>query len=197
MRASSGAKIFGIAIALLIFMTAVFGLGLGMARQGAHHLTLVVDHYVPIYAAVSRANLRSIEESAALRGLFVYLLQGSSQDTIQSELRGILAAANVEVAAKIAEARRLVAHALADVGDTDEAVLLARLDERLALLSELAGPYEKMIAQMVAALDASDQATFGTLRDPYFAARNNINEKFSSAQGDTIALIQHSAAASL
>jgi hypothetical protein len=54
MRASIGAKIFGIAIALLLFMTAVFGLGLGMARQGAHHLTLVVDHYVPIYAAVSR-----------------------------------------------------------------------------------------------------------------------------------------------
>src|SRR3954452_2111785 len=191
MRASIGAKIFGIAIALLVFMAAVFGLGLSMARQGAHHLALVVDHYVPIYAAVSRANLRSIEESAALRGLFVFLLQGSSQDTIQSELRGILAAANVEVATKMAEARRLIAHALEDVGDTDEAVLLARLDERLAQLLELAGPYEKMISQMVAALDAGDQKTFDRLRDPYFVSRNAINEKFSSAQDDTIALIQH------
>jgi class 3 adenylate cyclase/HAMP domain-containing protein len=197
MRASIGAKIFGIAIALLLFMTAVFGLGLVMARQGAHHLTLVVDHYVPIYAAVSRANLRSIEESAALRGLFLFLLQGKSQDTMQSELRGILAAANVEIAAKMAEGRRLIAHALEDVGDTEEAVLLARLDERLAQLTELAGPYERMVAQMVAALDAGDQTTFNGLRDPYFAARNAINEKFSAAQDDTIALIQHSASTAL
>jgi class 3 adenylate cyclase/HAMP domain-containing protein len=197
MRASIGAKIFGIAIALLVFMTAVFGLGLVMARQGAHHLTLVVDHYVPIYAAVSRANLRSIEESAALRGLFLFLLEGKPQDTIQNELRGILAAANVEVAAKMAEGRRLIAHALEDVGDTEEAVLLARLDERLAQLTELAGPYERMIAQMVASLDAGDEAKFNGLRDPYFAARNVINEKFSAAQGDTISLIQHSASTAL
>jgi class 3 adenylate cyclase/HAMP domain-containing protein len=197
MRASIGAKIFGIAIALLLFMTAVFGLGLGMARQGGHHLDLVVDHYVPIYAAVSRANLRSVEESAALRGLFVLLLQGKSKDSMQGELRSIITSAPGEVDEKLAEGRRLIAHALLDVGDTDEAILLARLDERLAQLVELGGPYDRMITEMVAALDAGDQAAFDGLRDPYFAARNNINEKFSAAQDDTIALIQHSAAAAM
>src|SRR5258708_12177170 len=125
MRAPIGAKIFGIAIALLLFMAAVFGLGLGMSRQAGHRLSVVVDPYVPIYAAVSRANLRSVEESAALRGLFVFLLQGKSKDSMQDELRSIIVSAPGEVDEKLAEGRRLIPHPLPDVPDTADATLLA------------------------------------------------------------------------
>jgi adenylate cyclase len=193
MRAPIGAKIFGIAIALLLFMAAVFGLGLGMSRQAGHHLSVVVDPYVPIYAAVSRANLRSIEESAALRGLFVFQLEGQKDDSWRGELRGEVKGAGAAVADLIAEAKRLVAVGLIDAPDTAEAVLLARLDERLTQLAESVGPYEKTIKEMIDALDTGDRAAFDRLRDPYFALRSSINGKFAAAQEDVLALIKHSA----
>src|SRR5258708_17311248 len=124
MRAPSGAKIFGIAIALLLFMAAVFGLGLGMSRQAGHHLSVVVDLYVPIYAALSRANLRSIEESAALRGLFVFLLEGQKDDSWRGELRGEVTGAGAAVADLIAEAKRLAPLGLVHPPRTPQAVPL-------------------------------------------------------------------------
>lgn len=193
MRVSIGAKIFGIAIALLLFMAAVFGLGQGMARQASRQLTTVVENYVPIYGAVSRANLRSIEESAALRGIWLILLDNRSDDPLRSELRGTIASAAGEIAAQIAEARQLIAHGLAKVPDSTEAVLLARLDERLIQLGELATPYEAMIKQMGEALQAGNHATFDGMRDPYFALRDNINQKFAAALDDILDLIRHSA----
>jgi hypothetical protein len=155
-------------------MAAVFGLGLGMSRQAGHHLSVVVDPYVPIYAAVSRANLRSIEESAALRGLFVFLLEGQKDDQWRGELRGEVSGAGAAVADLIAEAKRLVALGLVDAPDTAEAVLLARLDERLTQLAESVGPYERTIKEMINALDNGDRAAFDRLRDPYFALRSSI-----------------------
>ena len=194
MRVSIGAKIFGIAIALLLFMAAVFGIGQGMTRQASRHLNTVVEDYMPIYAAVARAHLYSIEESATLRGLFVVLLEGQSNDPLQGELRRDLADAGGKIAGGIAAARQLVAHGLDKVPYTDEAVLLARLDERLSQLGELAAPYERMIKQMIAALDGGDRPAFDGLRDAYFALRDEINRKFTAAQDDTIELIRHSAA---
>src|SRR5260221_1536110 len=181
MRAPIGAKIFGIAIALLFFMAAVFGLGLGMSRQAGHHLSIVVDPYVPIYAAVSRANLRSIEESAALRGLFVFLLEGQKDDSWRGELRGEVTGAGAAVADLIAEAKRLVALGLVDASDTAEAVLLARLDERPTQLAEAVGPYEETIQEMIDALDTGDRAALDRLRDPHFALRSSINREIAPA----------------
>src|SRR5260370_2164116 len=168
MRAPIGAKIFGIAIALLLFMAAVLGLGLGMSRQAGRHLAIVVDPYVPIYAAVSHANLRSIEESAALRGLFVVLLEGQKDDSWGGELRGEVSGAGAAVANLIAEARRLVALRLVDVPCTAEALLLPRLDERPTQLAESVSPYEQTIQQMSEALDAGDRAACQRLRGPHF-----------------------------
>src|SRR5260221_3968637 len=153
MRAPIGAKIFGIAIALLFFMAAVFGLGLGMSRQAGHHLSIVVDPYVPIYAAVSRAHLRSIEESAALRGPFVFLLEGQKDDSWRGELRGEGTGAGAAVADLIAEAKRLVALGLVDASDTAEAVLLAPLAGLLAQLGQSGRPYPQTNPEKVGTLD--------------------------------------------
>jgi class 3 adenylate cyclase/HAMP domain-containing protein len=192
MRVSIGAKIFGIAIALLLFMAAVFALGQGMARQASRHLTTVVENYVPIYRAVAHANLRSVEESADLRGMWVILLD-KSDDPLSSGLRAGVAGAPGEIAALIAEARGLIAHGLAKVPDSTEAVLLARLDERLIQLGELATPYEAMVKRMGDALRDGDHAAFDGMRDPYFALRDSINQKFTAALEDILDLIRHSA----
>jgi class 3 adenylate cyclase/HAMP domain-containing protein len=192
MRVSIGAKIFGIAIALLLFMAAVFGLGQGMARQASRQLTTVVEEYVPIYGAVSRANLRSIDESAALRGMWLILLD-KADDPLRGRLGAAIASDATRTTTEIAEARRLIAHALVKVPDSTEAVLLARLDERLIQLGELAVPYETMIKQMNETLGVGDRVAFDEMRDPYFTLRDNINEKFGAALDDILALIRHSA----
>jgi class 3 adenylate cyclase/HAMP domain-containing protein len=192
MRVSIGAKIFGIAIALLLFMAAVFGVGQGMARQAARQLTKVVENYVPIYGAVSRANLRSVEESAALRGMWVILLD-QSDNPLSEELRAGITRAAADIATQIAAARALIAQSLAKVPDNTEAVLLARLDERLLQLGEMAAPYEAMVKRMDEALRTGDHTGFDGMRDAYFALRDSINRKFTAALDDVLDLIRHSA----
>jgi CHASE3 domain sensor protein len=58
MRLSIGAKIFSIAIGLLILMSGAPLLSLRLSRQVTDNLRQTVDDYAPAYSALARANVR-------------------------------------------------------------------------------------------------------------------------------------------
>jgi hypothetical protein len=71
MRITIGIKIFGIALGLLILMTIVALLSMRMTRTVDDQLVMIDRNYFPAYVALAQANIRSIEESAYVRRLFL------------------------------------------------------------------------------------------------------------------------------
>src|ERR1700756_1330355 len=75
MRFTIGLKIFGIAVGLLILMTAVALLSARMSRIVDDQLLIIDQNYFPAYVALAQGNIRSVEESAYVRRLLLALAE--------------------------------------------------------------------------------------------------------------------------
>src|SRR6202007_35784 len=75
MRFPIGLKIFGIAVGLLILMTAAALLSMRMTRTVDSQLAIIDQNYFPAYVALAQANIRSVEESAYVRRLLLAIAE--------------------------------------------------------------------------------------------------------------------------
>jgi hypothetical protein len=83
---SIGLKIFTLALVLLALMCAVTGLTVYMAASVGRELRDLGHGYVEGYAALARANIRSVERALYLRRLYINARDGEGQATSE-ELR--------------------------------------------------------------------------------------------------------------
>src|SRR6516165_8773011 len=87
MRIPIGLKIFGIAVGLLILMTAVALLSMRMTRTVDGQLAIIDQNYFPAYVALAQANIRSVEESAYVRRLLLAIAEAGDNAAKIDELR--------------------------------------------------------------------------------------------------------------
>jgi hypothetical protein len=128
-------KIFGIAVGLLILMTATALLSMRMTRTVDAQLAIVNNNYFPAYVALAQANIRSVEESAYARRLLLAIEEHDDQAKLD-ELRRRVTKAGKLSDEEIADARRHINEQIADPLDFDDNITLARLDERVAALQD-------------------------------------------------------------
>src|SRR6516225_6541058 len=133
MRIPIGLKIFGIAVGLLILMTAVALLSMRMTRTVDGQLAIIDQNYFPAYVALAQANIRSVEESAFVRRLLLAIERRDDAAKLD-DLRRQVASTGKTSDERIADARQYINQQIADPLDFDDNIALARLDDKIETL---------------------------------------------------------------
>src|SRR5215471_9597904 len=114
MRITIGSKIFGIAVGLLVLMTAVALLSLRMTRTVDDQLVVIDRNYFPAYVALAQANIRSVEESAYVRRLLLAIAERDGDAGKLAQLRERVGSAGKASDELIAAARQHINTQIAD-----------------------------------------------------------------------------------
>jgi adenylate cyclase len=159
MRVTIAVKIFGIALALLLLMSAAALLSLRMTRTVDNQLAIVDQNYFPAYVSLARANIRSVEESAFIRRLVIALMESPRDEAKVAGLRERAATAGTASDEGLTAARRHINQQIADPLDFNDNVALARLDTRVEFLQERRREYEAVFAKLLAAAEAQSASS--------------------------------------
>src|SRR5258708_15507859 len=133
-RGSIGLKIFGLVALLSLLAAMVAWVNARQADDVAHMLANVNETYVPGYAALARANIRSVEQAALLRRLVIKFLDPAAEETDITRLRGLVDQKGKDTDSEIRAARAVVEREIADPASFGDKVLLTRLDTHLQFL---------------------------------------------------------------
>ena len=90
MRNTIGLKILGIVALLSLIAGAVAWINARKSGQVESLLTSVKETYVPAYAALARAHIRSLEQSAYLRRLALASFKSSANEAEVARLRSLV-----------------------------------------------------------------------------------------------------------
>ncbi|MGO8918145.1 MAG: adenylate/guanylate cyclase domain-containing protein [Stellaceae bacterium] len=184
MRFTIGMKIFGIAVALLLLMTAAALLSMRMTRTVDAQLVIIDRNYFPAYVALAQANIRSVEQSAYVRRLLLAMAEGAGDAAKASDLRQRVASAGTASDAAIAAARQHINEQIADPLDFDDNIALARLDVRIEDLQELRRRYEAVLGELLAATEAGNKAQAGALLGELDEWRDDFDGKIDAARSE-------------
>jgi len=156
MRITIGAKIFGIAVGLLILMAVVALLSMQMTRTVDDQLVIIDHNYFPAYVALAQANIGSVEESAYTRRLLLAVAERQDNASKVDDLRQLIADTGKASDREIGAARQHINEQIADPLDFDDNIALARLDARIESLQEERQRYESVLGRLLAAADAAE-----------------------------------------
>ena len=163
MRNTIGLKILAIVALLSLIAAAVAWVNARKSGMIEIWLTSVKETYVPSYAALARAHIRSLEQSAYLRRWALASFKSSSDQAEVERLRSLVEQKAKETNDEILAARRVITAAIEDRAKLGDEVLLGRLDTRLDFVQRYQASYEKLRTQVEAALSNHDEARFRDL----------------------------------
>ena len=181
MRGSIGLKIFGLVALLSLLAAMVAWVNARQADDVARMLANVNQTYVPGYAALARANVRSVEQSALLRRLVIKFLDPAAEDGDMAKLRALVEQKGKDTDSEILAARTAIEQEIADPTSFGDKVLLSRLDTELEFTQRERLAYEAMRAQVMKALDDRDEPRVMKLLAELDPLRDKLN-----AQSDTV-----------
>jgi adenylate cyclase len=184
MRFPIGLKIFGIAVGLLILMSAAALLSMRMTRTVDAQLVIIDQNYFPAYVALAQANIRSVEESAYVRRLILALAEPGNDAAKIDELRQRVASAAKTSDNDISSAREHINRQIADPLDFDDNIALARLDDRIEALQEERGRYKGVLTKLLAAASASDKSKTTKLLAALDDLRDDFDHKIEAARNE-------------
>ncbi len=158
MRVNIRVKIFAAAIGLLLIMQAASFINTRLALQVGKQLEHVSHDYLPAYGAIANADAESLEAGLALRRL--YLAHASAPPDLEAakRYRALLDEKTKAFEAELADARLRIGKRIADATAFEDAVALARLDTRIAIMIEESGKYRGPVKRFLDALNAGDLA---------------------------------------
>ena len=184
MRITIGAKIFGIAVGLLILMAVVALLGMQMTRTVDDQLVIIDHNYFPAYIALAQANIRSVEESAYTRRLLLAIAERQDNASKVDDLRQRIADAGKASDQQIAAARQHINEQIADPLDFDDNIALARLDAKIESLQEERQRYESVLGRLLAAADADNKVLATELLGELDDWRGDFDRKIDASRGE-------------
>jgi adenylate cyclase len=187
-RYTIGFKIFAVAVGLLVLMAAATLLMVRMSQQVGEELEFFASTYLPTYAAIARANVRSVERALTLRRLII-----RSADPAAAGRRQVLREQFAEVGrqgeAELALARTKLAERLRRPGGFSDVVAVAQLDTRLGLLGERQQRYELVASRFLEALDRRDEAQYRPLLATLDELRDEFNQTLDGARREMLRIV--------
>ncbi|HLY47330.1 MAG TPA: adenylate/guanylate cyclase domain-containing protein [Stellaceae bacterium] len=201
MRFTIGFKIFGIAVGLLLLMSAVALLNTRMTRIVDAQLEVVNQNYFPGFADLEQAHIRKLEQSSTSRRLLRALQEGPAADPKEvAGPRQRFADAAKASAEGLVAARRSINDQIVNPLDFGDDVALGRLDTRIEFLQREQQRNEALFAQLLAAANGDPAEADRLLRDvdqrrdewdrQMNAAREEMHQIFEHAIRDTQAYQQ-------
>src|SRR5262249_12232071 len=156
-RGSIGLKIFGLVALLSLIVALVAWINARQADDVAAMLANVNDTYVPAYASLARANIRSVEQSAFLRRLVIKFLDPAGEDAELIRIRGLVEQRARETDSEILAARTVIQKEIADPASSGDKILLSRLDTELEFVQRERSAFEQVRGQVMKAIDDRDE----------------------------------------
>jgi len=184
MRIPIGLKIFGIAVGLLILMTAVALLSMRMTRTVDGQLAIIDQNYFPAYVALAQANIRSVEESAYVRRLLLAIAEAGDNAAKRAELGQKVAKSGKASDERIADARQYINRQIADPLDFDDNIALARLDDKIEDLQDERHRYEGILGNLLAAAEAGNKPVAGELLGELDDLRDDFDHRIDAARNE-------------
>jgi class 3 adenylate cyclase len=194
MRPTIAAKIFGIALGLLVLMAVVVVLGVNLFRQVTNQLEDVVHDYLPIYGAVARADEHSLQQGVHVRRIIIEDMRGRTDGAHMERLREALRRHGTELLAELEQARKLIAQRLEERGVFEDMVAVAKLDVRLENAIDLQHEYTARWATAVEQLETGDMAGFDRALRELDRMRERIDALFSHVHEEIDAITQNATA---
>ena len=188
MRNTIGLKILGIVALLSLIAGAVAWVNARKSGEVEGLLTSVKETYVPIYAALARAHIRSLEQSAYLRRLAIASFKSSDRAEV-ARLRSLVEQKAKEADSEIQAARKTIARAIEDRASFGDEVLLGRLDTRLEFLQRYDATYDAVRGHVENALSNHDEARFRDLVASLDQARDTLNAESESVRREMLSLL--------
>jgi class 3 adenylate cyclase len=194
---SVGAKIFAVAAGLLATMVMVAVIASQMAHIVSDELTLIERQYMPAYASLARAHIRSVEEDLALRRLIVHVRSGELTTNDNNEIyRATVLKSINEVRSEIRITRQHLGALLENDSYFHSGQAVARVDAQLEMMLEIFSKEERVIAPVLDGLATGDwPKVYGTL-DAIEERSNDINDRLERYRND-MRLILEGAASSV
>jgi class 3 adenylate cyclase len=189
MRNTVGLKILGIVALLSLIAGAVAWVNARKSAEVESLLISVKETYVPSYAALARAHIRSLEQSAYLRRLAIVSFRSPIDQAEVARLRSLVAQKAKEADDEIRAARRAIAKAIEDRASFGDEVLLGRLDTRLEFLQRYHTSYEQLRSQVDGALSNHDEARFRDILVSLDQARDNLNAESEAVRREMLGLL--------
>jgi adenylate cyclase len=189
MRNTVGLKILGIVALLSLIAGAVAWVNARKSAEVESLLISVKETYVPSYAALARAHIRSLEQSAYLRRLAIVSFKSPIDQAEVARLRSLVAQKAKEADDEIRAARRAIAKAIEDRASFGDEVLLGRLDTRLVFVQRYHASYEKVRSQVEGALSNHDEARFRDILVSLDQARDTLNAESEAVRREMLGLL--------
>ena len=189
MRNTIGLKILGIVALLSLIAGVVAWVNARKSGEVESLLISVKETYVPSYAALARAHIRSLEQSAYLRRLAIVSFQSPIDRAEVARLRSLVAQKAKEADDEIRAARRAIARAIEDRASFGDEVLLGRLDTRLDFIQRYQATYEKLRSQVEGALSNHDEARFRDILFSLDQARDTLNAESEAVRREMLGLL--------
>src|SRR3954447_8509637 len=135
LRLSIGLKIFTVAMVVLVLMCLVTVLTVYMAASVNHELEALGHGYIESYAALARANIRSLERGFYIRRLYINVRDGEGRAT-NTELQRLADEAAASAGQEMAAARRFIRQELDGGSGIRNPIALSRIDTLLEVVED-------------------------------------------------------------
>ena len=192
MRFTIGFKIFGIAIGLLLLMSAVALLNMRMTRTLDAQLEVVSLNYFPGFADLEQAHIRKLEESSASRRLMTASQQGAAANAEEiKRLQQRIAEAAKASADGLAAARRSINDQIVNPLDFGDDIELARIDTRIEYLQQEQQGSEERLARLLAAAESGDQAEANRLLTALDSSRDDWDRRMNAVREEMRLIADH------
>ena len=189
MRNTIGLKILGIVALLSLIAGAVAWINARKSGQVESLLTSVKETYVPAYAALARAHIRSLEQSAYLRRLALASFKSSANEAEVARLRSLVEQKTKDADDEVRGARKAIARAIEDRVTFGDEMLLSRLDTRLEFLQRYDATYDKVRGQIESALANHDEIQFRSTLAALDQARDTLNAESEAVRREMLKLL--------
>ena len=189
MRNTIGLKILGIVALLSLIAGAVAWINARKSGQVEGLLTSVKETYVPAYAALARAHIRSLEQSAYLRRLALASFRSPANEAEVARLRSLVEQKTKDADDEVRGARKAIARAIEDRVTFGDEMLLSRLDTRLEFLQRYDATYDKVRGQIESALANHDEIQFRSTLAALDQARDTLNAESEAVRREMLKLL--------
>jgi len=172
---SIGLKIFSVVSFIVLLMVGISIVNVRLQGRVGQALHRAANHYIVAYGALSRANLRSVEQAMALRGRVIarFLLK---DDELQKGAKRLCAVKGQQFWDDTGHFHETIALELKEKHPFADIVSLARLDEKVNEIEAMQRKFEKNIAKYDDAVERGDWDAVAAETPAHAAWRKEFDE---------------------
>jgi class 3 adenylate cyclase len=191
LRPSIRKRILGIALGLIVLMAITSVLSTVMTRKVAHQLDELSTKYVEAYGHLSRMNIRSLEQSMAMRRMVIAKMQSPPDDAGFTDRQKIYETKGHEIDQEAKAAQALINAIIDDTSTDSDNARLGRIDDRIENANnDLRRYLAEENQRLMPLLEAGNFAEVRTRLARIDSLRDEFNQKVEDIRTDMLAQVR-------